>query len=192
MRIEAENRRVDEGDIVTVPIWLRGAAKVANMNLDVQYDPNVARPEGEVLRGSLLEQAVFNVNAKEPGRVRIGFAQIDGISGDGTVANLPMRAVGRAGDRTALDLAVTALNDSVGHTLPIERVPGSVLIVGPEGQIPGDCDGDESITAADAMCALMMSVGNREVDPRMDVDGDTQVTSNDARLLLRRAVSLTQ
>jgi hypothetical protein len=54
--------------------------------------------------------------------------------------------------------------------------------------LPGDCDGDGELTAADALCALKMSVGNREEDLKMDMDKNDLVTSGDARILLRLVV----
>ena len=40
------------------------------------------------------------------------------------------------------------------------------------------------------MCALQMSVGNMEVNPRLDADENGDVTSGDARVLLKRAVGV--
>ena len=74
--------------------------------------------------------------------------------------------------------------------MTIQRIDGSIAILGDEAQLGGDCDGDGSITAADAMCALKMSVGNMSEDARMDVDENGRVTSGDARIILRRAVGL--
>ena len=56
--------------------------------------------------------------------------------------------------------------------------------------MPGDRDGDGRITAADAMCALKMSVGNMQLNIRLDADGNGKVTSGDARVLLKRAVGI--
>ena len=51
-----------------------------------------------------------------------------------------------------------------------------------------DCNGDGLLSADDALAALLMSVGSMEPNPNCDVDGDGEVTSNDAAELLRAAV----
>ena len=81
MRIESEHRRVSEGELVTVPVWLKDADDVANINFEVLYDPEVAQPEGDIVKGNLLDDAIFSVNPRELGRMRMGFAQTSGLSG---------------------------------------------------------------------------------------------------------------
>jgi hypothetical protein len=53
-----------------------------------------------------------------------------------------------------------------------------------------DCNMDGRLSAADALAALQMSVGEMEPNPNCDVDGDGRVTSSDAVELLRRAVEI--
>ena len=190
MRIAAEHRRVAEGEKVTVPVWLKDVSNLANLNFEVRYDPSVAKPAGKLIKGNLLGKAIFSANASEPGRMRMGFAQTSGLAGTGTVAQLPMQAVGESGALTPLTVTVTSIDDPNGATLSIQKIHGSILIVGPDGHVPGDCDGDGKITAADAMCALKMSVGNMQLNIRLDADGDGKVTSGDARVLLKRAVGI--
>lgn len=50
----------------------------------------------------------------------------------------------------------------------------------------GDCDGDGSLTAADALCALQVSVGLLNVRRAVDLDQNGTVTSSDARLILQK------
>ena len=59
----------------------------------------------------------------------------------------------------------------------------------------GDVDGDGSVTSADALMVLRVSVGldtinGSSYDPRFDVDGDDSVTSADALKILRVSVGL--
>ena len=192
MRLEAEHRRVSEGELVHVPVWIKHAVDVANINFEVYYDAGVVRPEGEVIQGNLLGKAIFSANPREQQRIRVGFAQTSGLTGTGTVAYLPMRAVGPPGSKTPLHLEVVAIDNPGGVPLSIERIDGSIEIVGPGGHVPGDCDGDGQITAADAMCALNISVGNMENDMKFDVNGDGRVTSGDARVILKTAVGISR
>lgn len=176
------------GDLVYVPVWLINAVDVANINFSIGHDPNVALPEGELVKGNLLANALFSSNSGEPGWIRVGFAQTSGINGTGTVAYLPFRAVGRPGDRTVLDVQVSTINNPAGAVPAIDRIDGSVLIVGPDGMVPGDCDGDGALTELDALCALQMSVNLIPEQPALDMDGDQQVTSRDSVVILQRAI----
>ena len=55
--------------------------------------------------------------------------------------------------------------------------------------LKGDCDGDGSLTEADALCALEMSVQTRPVDLMMDIDQSGSVDSRDAVIILQRALN---
>jgi hypothetical protein len=211
MAIQAAQRRVIAGDFTTVPVWLIQADGVANLNVQVGYNAAVAKVEGAVVKGNLLENALFTPNSNEEGLIRAGFAQTSGISGTGTLMNVPFRATGNPGDRTPLEITVTTINDAGGTTLTIQWIPGEILIVNPDGSVPGsgtggsgggppggpgaapgiapgDCDGDGQVTESDALCALEMSVKLRPERPLLDVDKIDGVTSRDAVIILMQAV----
>ncbi len=189
MTLQAGQRRVPAGGLVLVPVWLIKGDNVANLNFDVRYDANVARPEETIQSGNLLDQALFSANPNESGIVRVGFAQTSGVFGTGTVALIPFRAVGQPGDRTPLTLAVTTINNPNGAVPAIDRIHGEIVIVGPDGLVPGDCDGDGRLTVADALCALEISVGLRPPNTVLDLDGSGDATSRDAVLILQQALT---
>lgn len=188
MTLQAGQRRVVAGQLVVIPIWLIKGANVANINYEIAYNASVARPEGTISKGNLLGSALLSANPNQSGVIKVGFAQSAGLSGTGTVAYVPFRAVGKAGDRTALTLAVTTINDPGGGTLAIGRINGEILIVGPDGLVPGDCNGDGRLDAVDALCALEVSVGLRASSPHLDMDKKDGVTSRDATLILQTIV----
>ena len=101
MALQAGQRRVPEGALVWVPVYLINGANVANTNFNIVYDNTVARPEGDLVQGSLLGQALFEFNTTEPNRIRVGFAQQSGIYGTGPVTYVPFRAVGPPGTAPA-------------------------------------------------------------------------------------------
>jgi len=188
MTLQIGKRRVRAGESVTVPVWLLRGQDVANMNVSISYDPQVAGPAGPVVKGSLIEKSLFEGNAKEPGVVRVGFAGTAGISGTGTLAQIPFKANGQPGDNTALRPAVTTINSAAGAKVAIATLDGEIQIVGADGEVPGDADGDGALSAGDALAALRMSVKAIPVRLAVDLDKDGQVTSNDARLILQRVV----
>lgn len=183
MTLQAATRRVISGDLVLLPVWLVKAANVANLNLELTYDPNVVRPEGAIGKGNLLDNALFTPNANERGKVRLGFAQTSGFSGTGTAMNMPLRAVGKPGDRTRLDLIVTTINDPAGGVLTIDKIPGEIVILNPDGTLPGTT----APPSSGAPPSVTPSGTNPPTSaappggiPRGDCDGDAAVSEVDA------------
>lgn len=196
-----------------IEIKLSHAANIANMNFDLQYDPAVIALNGDPLKGNLLDNALFTPNASQAGTIRSAFARTSGISSDqpGTVLSVPIRVVGKPGDKSPLDLTVTTINDPNGGALNIQQLNGEVLVANPDGTVPGsgdgstgsgstgssgggaippgDCNGDLRVTELDALCALEMSVDLRDDQVIMDVDNSgLPITSRDAVVILQRAV----
>ena len=157
------------------------------MNFNVRYDSSVAKPTGAFSKGNLLDKSLFEANTAEAGNVLIGFAQNADIAGDGTVVQLTFQANGAPGTRTPLTLEVTTVSGAGGGKPGIALIHGEILIVGKDGALPGDSDGDNQITARDAGDALKMSVKLIPVKLVCDFDRDGQVTSTDARLILAKA-----
>jgi hypothetical protein len=218
MALQGGQRRVASSELINVPFFLINAVDVTNVNFEVRYDANIARPEGTIGKGNLIDNALFSSNPKQSGVILAGFAQTRGISGTGTVLNVPFRAVGKPGERTRLELIVTTINNAQGGVLKIDRIPGEIAIVDKDGRFPpgagggdgsgagpgaggpgaagpgadglvtGDCDGDGRLTALDARCALEMSVQLTPVRLILDIDNSKDVTSRDAALILQKAV----
>lgn len=188
MTLQAGVRKAQPGETVTVPVWLIRGQNVASMNVNLRYDPAVATVAGNITKGNLLGAALFEANPRESGLIRFGYAQSRDMGGTGTIAQIPFRAAGKPGDRTPLRLEVTMISSAAGATPAIATIEGEIIIVGKDGVIPGDTDGDGQLTARDAMDALKMSVGNLPVNLAADMDGDGQVTARDATLILQGVV----
>lgn len=189
MTLLANHYRVRSGEEVLAPIYLLNPTNVKNMNWTLAYQPGVAGLDQRVTQGN-LPLTLFEVNPREAGLVRMGFAQTTPIDKtNGTVAVLRFRAAGAPGTRTPLTLAVSKINDPAGKELPIKLMHGSIEIVKDHIQIPkGSCTGREVLGIEDARCALQMSVGNRPKAANMDVDNDGDVTSRDAAIIIQRVL----
>ena len=188
MTIQVGQRRVVSGERVFVPVWLINGADVANMNFETRHDASIAVTDGDVLRGYLLDDALFSANPVDPALTRLGFANTRGVNGTGTVAYIPFRAVGPPGSITEVTVEVTQINSPSGQELAISRIHGSIEIVGAGDVTRGDCDGDGRLTAVDALCALQASVGLIPESAALDADNDADVTSRDAVVILQEAV----
>jgi len=186
--VQAGVRRVKPGEMVQVPIYILNPSGVANVNTTIAYSPTVATAEGKPLRGNVLGSALFEANAAEAGMARVGFAGSKPVTDSGILAHVAFKAVGKPGDRTVLKVAVPTANATDGKPMSAETIDGEVIIVGEGGKIPGDYDGDGAVTAGDALSALKMSVKLLAEDKNLDMDKDGSVTSNDARLILLKAV----
>ena len=188
LTLEAAKRRIVAGETALAPVWLINADDVANLNFELRYDASVARPDGEIQRGDFLAGAIMRSNVGTDGLVRVGFARATGLAGTGALVLIPFRAVGEPGSRTPLTLAVTTINAADGEAPAIALIHGEIEIVGPDELVAGDCDGDGVLTEADAVCALEISVGLRPFDANVDMDGNREVTSRDAAIILQQTI----
>ena len=172
-----------------MPVSLNNVDALANMNVNVHYDPAVVRPIRNAARGNIIPESLFEANVRDRGVIRLGFAQRDNIRGTGTLAQIPFEAVGRPGTRTPLRLEVTTASAAAGSRVtPAQLIHGEIIIVGVDGRLPGDTSGSGKLTALDAMNALKMSVGNLAVDMVADIDRDGKVTARDATMILQQVV----
>ncbi|MEZ4520176.1 MAG: cohesin domain-containing protein [Thermomicrobiales bacterium] len=188
--IQAGQRRVVAGETVLVPVYLINANDVSNMNYEIGYDGNVVSVDQDVQTGSLLADRLAAANINEAEIVRAGFAGTSGVSGTGSIAWLPFRAIGDPGEFTRLVVTVSEVNDTAGNSPLIELIAGWVQITDEEGRVPGDCDNDGVLREYDAFCALEMSVQLRPEQQNLDRDADSSVTSRDATIILQTAIGI--
>ena len=181
----AEKVRVRPGDTIRVPIILWNATDVSNMNFNVSTRSSVATPTGSVFQGALISQALFKNNTIDNENVLVGFAYDEGFAGNGTVAYVTYKAVGKPGDRTPVNLKVTTANSSGGSDLTVYTYSGEIQIVDEKDLFLGDCNGDGVINEPDAVCALEISVNLRPTQSNLDVDNNGEVTSRDATIILQ-------
>ena len=203
MTLQIGKRNIGVGETVRIPVFVIKGANVANINYTVQYDPKVVSAMRNVKRGpggnDFLGKALGQDNTEKQSVVLVGLAQTTGDSAHPNsrdiVSMIDFKAVGKPGDRSPLHLTVTTLNDPSGVPLRMDTIDGFIQIVGPDGGVPGDCDGDGILSEPDALCALQVSVELIEKTPgiiaRLDLDGDNDVTSRDSAIILQRSVGRT-
>jgi hypothetical protein len=158
---------------------------VANLNVEIGYNPSVVKPSGTVLSGNLLGGAIFQANTAKAGVIKIGFASKGRVQTNGTLAQIPFQVVGQPGQRSPLKVTITTVNDDAGGTPTVTAIDGSIQIT--DAAVIGDINGNGIVDAGDALAALKMSVDLMKEDLILNVDKLNGVTSNDARLLLKMA-----
>ncbi len=182
-----ESRSKAPGSSVQIPLTLHGTgASIGNMDLTLAYDPDVLGCT-EVVKGSLTGNSLFESNILD-GTIKISFADMEGFSGDGSVAYVKFDVVGSEG--ASCPLEILRLSANRADDLSALRIPtkdGTFTVIGPDEGL-GDAAGDGGrYTAFDALYALLMSVGKLEEHESMDINGDGTVTSVDARMILKMA-----
>ena len=157
------------------------------MDLALGYDPTVLQPTA-VAPGILAADSLFDYSIAD-GSVRIALAHAAGFGGDGPVAYIVCDVIGAQGWTSPLsiiELTANRADDCSPVEIPAED--GLFQVTGTE-ESRGDADGDYLLTPFDALMALKMEEGSLAMDPVLDIDGDGQVTAEDARLILSWAVN---
>jgi hypothetical protein len=127
------------GDDVTIPVSVKGASKLASMQMDLVYDPAMLQA-GKIDNGALLaENCLVESNTAPSGRARFALVSKDGISGDGVLLNVHFTVRPQASGTSALKLEnvrVWALSKGQENTQGVNRLvdvmaniePGEVAI----------------------------------------------------------------
>jgi hypothetical protein len=182
--VYVEDRVMEKGRTVTIPVMMCNAQDVANMDLTVTYDTSVLSFSGAT-KGSLNANSLFESNEPSRGTIKISFASSSGFSGTGSIALLTFNVIGPASSTTPIKVSITTASTSAGKTLDIPVTAGNFKVGTP---LTGDFDGDNQLTARDALAALQISVGKRAMDTSLDVNKDNSVNSVDAREILKMVV----
>ena len=216
--IQASRGSVEQGQEVTVEIKIWLAEDLANTNLNLTYDPKVLQCSGKPTKGKFISKALFDSNTQEAGLIRLGFASSTGLTGSETMAQIPIKVLGQPGSESVLKLELDTATSAAGKALRPMLIHGLIQVAGGTGAdqvdpdhelppgsgdneigkplkpgsepqpVPGDSDGDGTLTAKDALMALKMSLRLLPEDKGMDMDKDGRVTANDATLILRTVV----
>lgn len=192
--VRVTEHRLKPGETARIPVEIIQPDNVSNLNIVLEFDPAVAKVDSKPTIDKAAGQRLFETNISEPGLVRLGFAGSTGIKSEGVIATIPFTAVGAVGGRTPIRVQVTQANRVDGQELEPQQIPGSIEIVaagdGDSGTNPPPVvtPPKKPLTTDDALRALKMSVKSLPEELALDVDANGEVTSNDARLILKQAV----
>ncbi len=180
-----EQRTVVMNESVLVPIKIKNATNIGNMNILLSYDPTVIKAM-KVQKGSLTSDTFFESNVQVAGEVRISFASAQGIKRDGSIAYISFQAIGSPGSTSPVTL-VDALVNEAGTMAKLYGTffHGEVKVLASNPK--GDVNGDGMISSLDALMALKISIGAIPATAAADVNGDGKITSVDAVLILQAA-----
>jgi len=182
--VYVENRQMNPGQDVVIPIMMCNAKDIANMDLTVTYDSSVLKFK-DAVKGSLNANSLFEFN-NVGNQVRISFAQKAGFTGSGSIALLTFNVIGRIGQSSSIGVSVNGASTSTGGSVSIPVTNGQVTVGNNDPNNPGGRSG--GATSLDALIALQMAVGKLPVDLTYDLTKDGKVTSDDAREILKLVV----
>lgn len=114
----AANAELSVGDVsggagssVEIPLNLKSSASIGSIDAVVSYDANVLQLDS-VEKGSLSGNSMIDYNDKTPGSVTIAMADSGGVKGEGSVAVLKFKVLGKEGDRSAITITSASANEA--------------------------------------------------------------------------------
>jgi len=112
--VSIQNATADTGQTVTVPINITGVTNLATADIWLSYNKDVVVVDS-VTAGDLGAITVGIDNAT--GVTKMNWFSTTGVTGDKVFAYVTLKAVGSAGQNSALDLDVKELTDAVGSPI---------------------------------------------------------------------------
>jgi hypothetical protein len=114
----AEDRTMQRGSVVRIPVMVCNVRDLANMDLTVTYDTAVLQFRSAE-RGGLNSNALFESNEGRAGMVKISFAGTSGTSGSGSVAILTFAVTGTDGAASPIRIQVDTASTAAGSAIPV-------------------------------------------------------------------------
>ena len=185
--VSVSDTQANTGDQIDIPINITNALKVGSMDIDFVYDPDVLSVVS-VNKGTLTSNSMLQTNTATEGVIKIGIIDSSGINGNGSIAVINFKVIGKDGDTSKLDLSNVEVSDVNATWIPVTTEDATFTVGVSKCGITGDLNGDAKVTSVDALMALQMAVGNLQVNNCADVNGDGKVTSVDALMILQASV----
>lgn len=133
VRIWAEKLTAPAGNQITVPIRIDAppSAKIGDINLGLSYDPKILKLTGNIRPGDVAAGALFECNRDwGPGTALLAFAARNGITGRGTLAEVTFQVIGRPGQTSPLNFAITRIDDNAGARPRVLPQSGTLTVQG--------------------------------------------------------------
>jgi parallel beta-helix repeat protein len=186
--VSIASQTVTSGSNVTVPIMANNITNLAAYTISLTYNPAVVVVNG-VGAGAL--GGVFATINNATGVTLMSALSTTPQSGNVTVANVVLRAIGTAGQTSPLNLTVTTLSDNNGVTIQATVNNGTFTISSIK---KGDVTGDGNVDITDALFIAQYTVGLRTLSPTQlaagDVNCDGKVDITDALFIAQYTVGL--
>jgi uncharacterized repeat protein (TIGR02543 family) len=181
---------VNPGSTVTVPLTIT----ITSGNVGVIQLTVTSSDPTHVALTNMTAGDLGGLYTLNPATGVIGWVSTTGVTGSHTIANLTFSGTGAVGTTATISVGAASLDmigDDVGTTVAYSPLTVSASVT---ATIPGDVNGDGSITMLDALLCARGAVGLTTLTDSQrlaaDVNHDGFITMMDVLLIARIAVGL--
>lgn len=133
-KIYITNTTGDTGNNVVVSVNATNMKDIGSLQLDVQYDKNILAAEN-VTGGDLGSGGMFTSKINDTGKVTIGLISTEGISGNGSIADIVFRVIGPKGTSSPLNIIMTVPTDPKNIPIDVQDVVNATFTLSNAGTI---------------------------------------------------------
>lgn len=163
---------------------------VAAASVDIGYDGSVFEKPSAVV-GPAAEAVGKEVATSDMAaglfRVSILSGSNNDVIGNGVIAYLTLKV------QTSAPIGLTTLtttasgSDSSGDSVVVNGSNGTVTII---GDVPGDCNGDGTVSIAEVQSAINMFLGINAIEDCVDVNGNGKVSIGEVQKIINKHLRL--
>lgn len=116
------------GSNVQIPINLKSSEGIGSIDAEISYDAAILQFDS-VDKGSLTENSMMDYNPKTPGSVTIALVDSQGVKGEGSIAVLNFKVLGKEGDKSAIKIESASANEAATATdVLLDNKAGSFIV----------------------------------------------------------------
>ena len=178
----------EAGGSITLPIALanQSGASVAAISVDIEYESDVFKnlkatigPAGEAadkeVGSSDISSGLF--------RVSVLSASNNDVIGNGVMAYLTLKIQTSALIGSTTLTTTASGSDPSGGSVIVNGSNGTVMII---GDIPGDCNGDGTVSIAEVQAAINMFLGINTIEDCVDVNKNGKVSIGEVQKVINK------
>ena len=182
----------ESGGWITLPIEIanQSSALVAAASVDIGYDASVFMnpsaaigPAGEAVKKEVATSDI----ASGLFRISILSGSNNDVMGDGVIAYLTLKVQSKAPIGLTTLTATASGSDATGGDVIVNGSNGTVTII---GDIPGDCNGDGTVSVAEVQSAINMFLGINTIEGCVDVNGNGKVSIGEVQKIINKHLRL--
>ena len=132
VEVSVQNHSVATGSSMILPVSLRNAEELYEVNLEISYDPAVLKFTGIEL-GEVSRNGIIEATETKPGTIVINVADTSGISQDGELMKLSFNVTGPEGTSSPVSITSKGFQNLDKNDVPT-IVNGGMITVTRTGQ----------------------------------------------------------
>lgn len=182
----------EAGGTITIPITLsnQSGTSLAAVSVDIGYDTAVFQSLSAAI-GPAGESADKEVAT---GNISSGLFRVSVLSGsnnktmgNGVIAYITLKVQNDARIGLTTLTSTASGSDASGGSVTVNGSSGTVTIL---GDIPGDCDGDGTVSIAEVQSAINMFLGINIIEDCVDVNGNGKVSIGEVQKIINKHLRL--